>query len=259
MPLENILNLLDALRDPAPFLITALFIFGIFFILFYRYPKFITNILKRNYDDLINEGDLTRCFNLGKAMVAIACMLFIIYIGANWLVNPNDSAQSIDLNGDYVRNITIDKNYHHIGDYNNSNLFPEAPNYEGSFYIKHFNLPYKTDNLYLSIKTRDVDPDINRGPAIIYINGKLCCYLNSYVEIERRIDDKGNFVDNFAPIEIKMEPNLFNIGENSIIIMVGEGKEKMLFLDEKRLYELELANKDDIEFWDLEIKIIGKK
>lgn len=158
-----------------------------------------------------------------------------------------------------VEYLMIDSQSHHIGDVNNSYLFPEAPNNEGNFYINHFNLSHKRERMYLTMKTRDIDPDVNRGPAQIFINNRFACYLNSYVDVERREDEHGKLISNFANLEIPISTDYFKVGQNNIIILVGEAKEKLLYLNETGLYQLTFTNIDDNQFWDLQVKLEGKK
>lgn len=158
-----------------------------------------------------------------------------------------------------VEYLMIDSQPHHIGDVNNSYLFPEAPNNEGNFYINHFNLSHKRERMNLTMKTRDIDPDVNRGPAQIFINNRFACYLNSYVDVERREDEHGRLISNFANLEIPISTDYFKIGQNNVIILVGEAKEKLLYLNETGLYQLTFTNIDDFQFWDLRVKLEGKK
>lgn len=257
MSIADILDLVINFKELALYSLVLLFLFGTILILLRFFPKFFIIISKLFKGDIenITKEERTLAFNIGVPIILFTIMAFlIIHYEISRATYLNNMSQSEDTGVFYIKNITIDENYHHIGNFNSSLLFPESPNYEGTHFIKHFNLSFKSDNMYISMKTRDIDPDVERGPASIFINGKFYCYLNSFVDIERQFDEEGNFIDNFAPIDIKVNPDLFNIGENSIVITVGNGKEKVLYLDGEKLYEYPFTNKDDIEFWDLEIK-----
>jgi hypothetical protein len=147
----------------------------------------------------------------------------------------------------------IDSKPHHLGDVNNSILFPEAPNYEGQYYEKNFTLDYITEKMYILMKTRDIDPKIENGPARLRINNKCDYYLNMYVKEERYLVD--GQVQNYAEIELPVNSNDFKVGTNKISISVSNEGE--IFYYKGELYRLE--NVDDIEFWDLKVKLEGKK
>ena len=193
-----------------------------------------------------------------KNIIFIISIIIGIFAG---IITINEHFQSKQ--NDPIEFMTIDENYHHLGDFNNSNLFPEAPIYEGNTYVNNFKLIYKREKMFILMKSRDIDPDAQRGPSRVYINGKLAFNLNSYVDSERLIDENEILVSNFASIEIEVKHDFFKIGMNEIIILVGEVEkdEELLYLNQTGLYLLTYKNQnfDDIQFWDLKLKLEGKK
>jgi len=164
--------------------------------------------------------------------------------------------------GTSVEYIVIDTQPHHLGDVNNSNLFPEVPNYEGQYYEKNFTLNhlsflflqlYFSEDIYITMKTRNIDPKIENAPARLRINNKRDYYLNEYVKEERYLVN--GQVQNYAEIEIPVNLNDFKVGINKISISVG--KEGEIFYYKGKSYLIE--NVDDIEFWDLKIKLKRRK
>ncbi|MDD5238851.1 MAG: hypothetical protein PHS34_08660 [Candidatus Omnitrophica bacterium] len=210
--------------------------------------KLIRKKKPKRLDYLIKKTSL---YSYLEIFILLGSVLGLIFSGVSFLKNA--------ISQPTIEYIVLDSQPHHIGDVNNSNLFPEAPNHEGNFYVKQFNLSHKREEMYLIMKTRDIDPNIEEGPASVYINNQFAFYLNSYVHTERRIDDKGNLISNFASLEIPINTGFFQIGENNIIILVGETDEEILVLYENELYQLTYINTDDIEFWDLQIKLIGNR
>ena len=152
-----------------------------------------------------------------------------------------------------VEYIMIDAQPHHLGNVNNSILFPEAPNYEGQYYEKDFTLDHLTEELYIIMETRDVDPNIENGPARLRINNKRDYYLNEHVKEERYTVD--NQLQNYAKIKIPIDSNDFKVGINKISISVGVGEHILDYKGE--LYQIE--DPDDIEFWNLSLKMVHKR
>lgn len=159
-----------------------------------------------------------------------------------------------------VEYIIVDVQPHHLGDQNNSLLFPEAPNYESWFYRKEFRLPYLTEKMYIKMNTRDIDPKIDQAPAWLYINGKFVDFLNNYVTEERHTVNN-QFLWNDAEMEIPVDPSFLKVGNNTIFIYVGKtkGEYDISLVYERELYQVPLENVDDIQFCDLKIKLEGSK
>lgn len=142
--------------------------------------------------------------------------------------------------------VMIDEADHHIGDKNMSSFAKYEC--EGTTYTNKFILTHIGNKMSISITAQDVDPNPEKSPIYINLNGHFVDYLNNYYKEE---------VIDFSTAEINVDNSLFIIGENNITIQSGEEKipyeEEIPYENRTLTIRDYIPNFDDVGFRDLKV------